>query len=252
MVHILAKRHISRLFEFASSNVLVAFDYDGTLAPIAPDPEFAPMRPKTRRLLRGVARRYPCVVISGRARADLARCMDGVPVWHLSGNHGLEPWGENPAYPVQVAKWGRQLERRLVRYPGVFVENKVYSLTIHYRRARPKRLVLRAVHRALRTLRGARTIPGREAISVLPRGAVDKGDALERARRLLQCDLAIYVGDDDTDEDAFAAARPDRLLAIRIGLRHRSRARYHLRNQGEIDQLLETLIALRPIRRKAR
>jgi len=249
MVHILAKRHVSRLSEFASSNVILAFDYDGTLAPIASDPEFAPMRSKTRRLLRAVAQRYPSVVISGRARADLARCVDSVPVWHLSGNHGLEPWGENPAYAVQIEKWVRHLELRLAHYPGVVVENKIYSLTIHYRHARPRRPVQRAVDRAVGALRGARTIPGKEAISVLPRGSVDKGAALERARRLLHCAVAIYVGDDDTDEDAFAAARPDRLLAIRVGLRHRSRARYYLRDQREIDQLLETLIALRPIRR---
>jgi trehalose 6-phosphate phosphatase len=252
MVHILSRRHVSRLAEFAASNVLLAFDYDGTLAPIAPDPEFAPMRPRTRRLLRTVARRYPCVVISGRARADLARCVDGVPVWHLSGNHGLEPWGEDAAYPAQVKSWVRQLEQRLAGHHGVVVENKAYSLTIHYRHARPKRAALRAVDRAVRTLRGARTIPGKEAISVVPRGAVDKGDALERARRLLHCDRAIYVGDDDTDEDAFDPARPERLLGIRVGLRHRSRARYHLKNQGEIDRLLETLIALRPIRRTER
>jgi hypothetical protein len=74
MVHILAKRHVSRLSEFASSNVILAFDYDGTLAPLAPDPEFAPMRSKTGRLLRAVAQRYPSVVIPGRARADLALC----------------------------------------------------------------------------------------------------------------------------------------------------------------------------------
>jgi trehalose 6-phosphate phosphatase len=72
--------------------------------------------------------------------------------------------------------------------------------------------------------------------------------ALEHVRRLLSCDAAIYVGDDQTDEDAFAAGPPDRLLAIRVGARRGSRARYTLRNQAEVDDLLRALVALRPAR----
>jgi trehalose-6-phosphatase len=53
---------------------------------------------------------------------------------------------------------------------------------------------------------------------------------------------AIYVGDDDTDEDAFGALKPDTLLSIRIGSSRESRATYHLDSQESIDQLLQTLI----------
>ena len=115
MFHILAKRHIHRLAEFASSNVLVAFDYDGTLAPIVSDPAVARMRPGTRRLLIAVARRYPCVVISGRARQDVVRRVGGIPVWHVSGNHGLEPWSEQEAYATRVRAWVRNLKASLLR-----------------------------------------------------------------------------------------------------------------------------------------
>jgi trehalose 6-phosphate phosphatase len=86
----------------------------------------------------------------------------------------------------------------------------------------------------------------------LPRDSVDKGDALQRARRLLHCDLAIYVGDDDTDEDAFAERPPGVVLGIRIGARRGSRARYHLKNQLEMDTFLQTLIQLRPLRSRRR
>jgi trehalose 6-phosphate phosphatase len=87
MPHILAKRHIHKLANFASSNVLLGFDYDGTLAPLASNPGIARMRASTSRLLASVARRYPCVVISGRARDDLARHVGDIPVRQLSGNH---------------------------------------------------------------------------------------------------------------------------------------------------------------------
>src|SRR4030095_11300499 len=172
MRHILAARHITTLTAFATSNVLIAFDYDGTLAPISSNPDRAPMRARTRRLLGAVADRYPCIVISGRARSDLATWLSGVPVWHLSGNHGLEPWAEDAAYAARVNRWENQLAQRLEQYPGILIENKTYSLTVPYRPARPRRPAMRAVQSALGCLRGARLIRGKEAISVLPRDSV--------------------------------------------------------------------------------
>ena len=70
MRHILARANRDVLRQFACSRVLLAFDYDGTLAPIVSDPKQAAMRATTRALLSEIAKRYPCVVISGRARAD--------------------------------------------------------------------------------------------------------------------------------------------------------------------------------------
>jgi trehalose 6-phosphate phosphatase len=248
MVHILAKRHLHKLAEFASSNVLLAFDYDGTLAPIVADPSVARMRPGTRRLLAAVARRYPCVVISGRSRRDVIRRVGSIPIWHVSGNHGLEPWAQDDGYRSKVRRWVRRLERDLAAYPGVVVEDKTYSVTVHYRNALQKRRAARAVDEAAGRLPDARLLGGKDAVSVIPRGAANKGTALDRTRRLLVCDTAIYLGDDVTDEDAFKAGAPDRLLGIRVSPSTRSRAGYYLRNQHEVDQLLRTLVALRPVR----
>jgi trehalose 6-phosphate phosphatase len=247
MRDILSRRHIQKLRDFAASNVLLAFDYDGTLAPIVPNPSVAPMRSTTRRLLTSVARRYPCVVISGRVRRDLMKRVGPIPLFHLAGNHGMEPWAEHPTYVARVQQWVRRLSDSLASHAGVTVEDKKYSVTIHYRHARHRRKALAAIKRAVGVLRGGRALGGRDAISVVPREAPTKGAALERARRLLACDTAIYVGDDETDEDAFVAAGPDRLLAIRIGGGRTSGARYRLKTQHEIDAFLEALLAFRPI-----
>jgi len=249
MHDILARRHSKTLAAFASSNVLIGFDYDGTLAPIVTDPAVAEMRPATRRLLASVAARYPTVVISGRARQDLMRRLGGVPVFHLSGNHGLEPWAEDARYERQVRSWLPRLSRALRPYAGIVVEDKGYSVTIHYRHARPRRTALAQIAKVVRSLPGARSLGGLDAISLVPDGAPTKGAALERIRRLLACDTAIYVGDDQTDEDAFASASPDRLLAIRVGGRGRSRAAYRVKSQTDIDHLLSALATLRPLRR---
>lgn len=241
----LSLRHYDALLGFASSNVLIAFDYDGTLAPIAKTPQRAQMRAFTRHLLAKTASLYPCVVISGRSLADLAGRLEGVPVWYIFGNHGFEPLADHERHAARVRDWVKQLKTLLPRTPGLVVEEKRYSATIHYRRARNKRRVLRIVEDAVSQLPDVRAIGGSEAINLLPSGGPDKGVALQQARKLFACDTAIYVGDDQTDEDAFGSAPPDRLLGIRVGRTRRSLARYCLRDQKDVDELLETLIALR-------
>jgi len=91
MEHALAPAQHRVLERFARSRMVLALDFDGTLAPIVADPERAAMRLSTRRLLRQVARAYPCVVISGRARADVLRRVRGLGVLEVIGNHGSEP-----------------------------------------------------------------------------------------------------------------------------------------------------------------
>lgn len=250
MLHILAERHIHTLASFAASNVLLAFDYDGTLAPIAADPAVAPMRASTRRLLARVAGRYPCVVISGRGIGDLIKRVAKIPVFHLSGNHGLEPWAQHSGYRTLVRDWVRRLGVSLASFPGVVIEDKTYSVTVHYRQSHRPRRALAAIRQAVRGLPESRSLVGKYAVSLVPRGAPTKGAALERARRLFVCDTAMYVGDDQTDEDVFAGAHADRLLTIRVGARRDSRARYYVTNQHEVDDLLRALLAFRPPRQR--
>lgn len=248
MRRILASRNLARLAEFASSNVLIAFDYDGTLAPIAGDPARVGMRARTRRLLAAVALRYPCVVVSGRSRDDVSDHIAGIPIWHVAGNHGIEPWAaRKAAYVKPVARWAAELNRQLAAFDGVAIENKTYSLTVHYRRARTKRRAIAAVLAAVQSLPGARAIPGIESVSVVPRRAPNKATAIERVRRLLSCDTAIYVGDDGTDEDVFRGGRSKRLLGIRVGVTTATAAEYGLRSQREVDALLRALVRLRSV-----
>jgi hypothetical protein len=79
MKSLLAPQNLPALRRLARGRVLLAFDFDGTLAPIVADPARAHLRPRTRRLLADVARKYPCVVISGRRRADVVGRLAGIP-----------------------------------------------------------------------------------------------------------------------------------------------------------------------------
>ena len=247
MVNLLAKQHLPDLEHFVAANVLLGFDYDGTLAPIARTPEQARMRASTEKLLTDVARVYPCVVISGRSLDDLSARLAGIPVWHIFGNHGLEPVRASQPGEGQTDGWAQWLKNRLPPQDGVIIEDKKFSLTIHYRQASDKRRALEAIAEALRQLPGARALGGNQAVNVLPLDGANKGVALQEARRQFACDCALFVGDDDTDEDAFTSAGPDRLLAVRIGpAPPQSAARYCLPAQRDIDTLLEMLLRFRP------
>jgi trehalose 6-phosphate phosphatase len=242
MRYILARANRPVLRHYAGSRVLLAFDFDGTLAPIVPRPDRAAMRHSTRVLLEAVAARYPCVVISGRTRGDVVRRVACIGALDVIGNHGIEFWRSSPRRPRAMRWWRRLLAAELASLRGVRIEDKGYSVAVHYRLSREKRRVREAVRRAAARLGDVRLIPGKEVVDLLPRDAPHKGTALEKARARHGCETAIYVGDDETDEDVFGLAQPGRLLSIRVGRRTASLAPYYLRNQAEIDRLLEILL----------
>jgi trehalose 6-phosphate phosphatase len=246
MRHVLARANRHVLERFAGSRALLAFDFDGTLSPIVADPDRAAMRESTRRLLGDLARRYPCVVISGRSRGDVSRRLGGVPLAGVVGNHGLEPWHATQRAGRQVRRWVTALEARLGRIPGVVIEDKGLTLAVHYRKAKRTREARALVFAAAGGLGDVRLVGGKQVLNVLPSGAPGKGRALERAALRLGCDTAVYVGDDETDEDVFALGDPARLLGIRVGRKGTSAAGYFIRAQVEIDLLLRSFLALRP------
>ena len=90
---------------FAWSNVLLAFDYDGTLAPLVNAPAHATMRASTRRLLRRASKLFPCVVITGRAKADAIGRLRNIEVCRVVGNHGAEPSPHGEAMRRRVQRW---------------------------------------------------------------------------------------------------------------------------------------------------
>jgi trehalose 6-phosphate phosphatase len=242
---ILASSNEGVLSQLAWSNTLLAFDYDGTLAPIVDDPEAAKMRPKTRDVLERLARAYPCIVISGRSQRDALRRMRGTPVFEVIGNHGLEPWRRHQPFAARVAAWLPGLRRQLAFAKGVVIEDKEFSIAIHYRRAPSKKLARAAIWKAVADLPDVRVIGGKLVVNLIPQGAPHKGMALEMARESLQCDTALYVGDDETDEDVFALDDPGRLLSVRVGEKLTSRASFFIRDQESVDLLLGRLLALR-------
>jgi len=235
------------LSRLAQERTLCAFDFDGTLSPIVEHPEQAFMRERTRGLLTRLSALYPCIIVSGRAREDVLKRAGNVGVRHIIGGHGAET--EHPDSVSQaevrqrVQQWKATLEDALGLAPGLWIEDKGTSLAIHYRQFPGKVEARQRIAAATRQLEGVRVFGGKEVVNLVGVDSPHKGSALAAERARFNCDWVLFVGDDDNDEDAFALE--GNTVPVRVGRKVRSHARYFLRNQGEIDPLLDALVGLR-------
>ncbi len=246
-------RHRAAVARFAGTSaeprrVLLAFDYDGVLAPHVQEPSGAPMRPTTRALLRQLVRLYPVAVVSGRSWKDCFRFVGPLDAT-LVGNHGFE-LGHPVAVPAAVLRtvrgWRRRLERDLRGVDGIHFEDKRSTLAVHYGLGRAWRRAERAVYEAANQLEGTRLIAGKKVLNVLPHGFPSKGDAVRTLVARLGCDGAMYLGDDVTDEDAFAVGAP-LVFGVHVGP-GASLAPWRLAAQADVDRLMRILIRVRTTR----
>jgi trehalose 6-phosphate phosphatase len=229
--------------------VLLAFDYDGVLAPLVKEPSGAHMRAPTRTLLRRLVRLYPVAVVSGRSWKDASRFVGPIGAT-VVGNHGFElgrPVPVPAAVLRQVRGWRRRLERELRAVEGVHFEDKRSTLAVHYGLGRAWRRSERAVYEAANQLAGTRLIAGKKVLNVLPHDFPSKGDAVRTLVARLGCDGAMVLGDDVTDEDAFAVGAP-LVFGVHVG-KGPSLAPWRLASQRDVDRLLRILIGLRAPRR---
>jgi len=246
MRRLLLARNVEVVEQIAWSRALLAFDFDGTLAPIVATRSAAAMRRSTFALFKRVCALYPTAIISGRSRRDVASRVRGAAVRYVVGNHGLEPGADSPETERALAEAREALGRLAATTQGLDLEDKRYSLALHYRRSRHRRAARAAVLAALAGLvTPMRVVPGKLVLNVVPASAPNKGDALLALRERERADVALYVGDDVTDEDVFRLDQPGRLLTVRVERSRTSAAAWFLRDQREMDVLLGHLISFR-------
>jgi trehalose 6-phosphate phosphatase len=189
------------------------FDVDGTLAPIVSRPELASVPAETRVELRRLSGRYGLVAcVSGRAGTDAERVV-GVAGIQYVGNHGLELDGRAHEFAGTLAAF-----RRAVGRP---VEDKVLSLSYHYRDAPDEAEARAELERVAKQAREAGLVPswGRKVLEIRPPVAADKGTAVRTLLERSRAERALYAGDDTTDLDAFAGlAAADLEHAVRIAV----------------------------------
>jgi trehalose 6-phosphate phosphatase len=191
-------------------------DVDGTISPIVDDPAAAQVTPRAKDLLTALCDTLPLVaVISGRAPDDVRQRV-GVEGIVYVGNHGFERWEdggvklmpEAAAFRPRLDAAIRALRPHLA--PGMELEDKGATISIHYRRA----VDPAAAARDFRPLAvdaaetgGLTFSEGRMVFELRPPLDVNKGTAFRGLVAEYDLDAALYLGDDVTDVDALTAAR---------------------------------------------
>jgi len=242
----------SRLSELARTPVLlVSSDFDGTLSPIAADPSLAKPNREAMVALHALAvmPQTHVAVISGRALRDLASLSGLSEEVHLVGSHGSEfdPGFARSLDPKLVDLRDRIKEELLAvagAESGFHVEEKPASVAFHYRLA-DERAAERAVNAVLSrpaALPGVHIKRGKKVIelSVIP---TDKGKALAAIRHRVGATAALFIGDDESDEDAFAIlCGPD--VGVRVG-GGATKAFFRVADSAEAARALAILAELR-------
>jgi len=236
---------LARIREFVGGRSLLAFDIDGTLAPIVARPWDAHIPDELQVRLAALTATRTVAIITGRAIAD-AKPMLGFSPRYLIGNHGAEgvPGFESASasYARDCSKWLEELRGDNEAWratPGITLEDKAYSIAFHYRQAQPREAALRLVEeRATRLVPLPRLIHGNCVLNLVPREAPHKGDALRALLAHSGCERSFYVGDDVTDEDVFRLKLPA-VLSVGIDPEPGSAADLFLPDQGEVIRLLD-------------
>jgi len=228
--------------------LLVACDYDGTLAPIVEDPDRALPHPESVTALRALASlaATTVAVISGRALRDLAALSRLPSEVHLVGSHGSEfdvgfVDALGPAEKALHEELHTELKRLVADAKGVSLEAKPASVAVHVRRAEPEtgERVLSAVRAGPCTWDGVQVTEGKSVIE-LAVVQTDKGQALDLLRHQVGASAAVFLGDDVTDEKAFARLTgPD--VGVKVGAGE-TMAGYRVESTEDIPLVLAFIV----------
>jgi len=249
--HLFGPDGLAALASALRQRPLLAFDFDGTLAPIVARPESARLSLAVAARLQALAAQLPLAIVTGRTVDDVRKRLGFEPLYVI-GNHGAE----DPHDPATAARQVHLLDalrsRLQARHPelaaaGITVEDKGASLALHYRLARDRGQAQALIGDLLS---GAdtklRTFGGKMVVNITPEDAPDKATAVHALVSRCGAGCAVFAGDDINDEPVFESA-PAHWLTIRVGRDGRqSRARYFLDSPSEMAMLLERMLKLLP------
>jgi trehalose-phosphatase len=240
---------------------IILMDFDGTLVEFHLDPCKVTLPPSRQILLQTLGHRadLSAGIISGRRIADLRERIPAVPSMFFAGLHGLEIEGPGLRFAhngVALAAPGislltKDLRRAVRPLPGVFVEDKTYSVVLHLRGAsKADRLHattrFNALAEPLLSEGTVRLQPGDQVLELLPNVDWAKGDAVRAIVRQVEYDTKeavwpVYIGDDRTDEDAFEEIGTNG-LTISVGKRLGA-ASFQIADPATVECFLKAILA---------
>lgn len=231
---------------------LLGFDFDGTLAPIAEDPDEPTISDSLARTLQELVmeKNVLVAIISGRELDDLVERV-GIAGVTYAGNHGLELYrdGERTVpnsverYRESVRTVCANIRSNVSAVPGCHVEEKGLTLAVHVRETPPDRTdeVRQIVFDIVGAYEGVRADEGKHLFDVRPDIPWNKGTVMKMLEDEIPVDWqTLYFGDDTTDEDVFEAIQPEG-IGIHVGTREESLAKYRIPEQQQVPDFVDWL-----------
>jgi trehalose-phosphatase len=240
---------------------VILMDFDGTLAEFNVDPDAVTLPPSRQILLQRLDKRadLSAGIISGRRVADLRERVPATPSMFFAGLHGLEIEGPGLRFAhnaVALAAPGmsvlaKDLRRAVKPLSGVFVEDKTYSVVLHLRGASTADRLhaitrFNALSEPFLSEGTVRLQPGDQVLELMPNVDWAKGDAVRAIMRQVESDTKetvwpVYVGDDETDEDAFEEIGTNG-LTIAVGKRAAG-ASFQVEDPCAVECFLKAILA---------
>jgi trehalose 6-phosphate phosphatase len=241
----------------SAPRISLFLDFDGTISPIVVNPGDAKLDPEIGSILKRLCARwdFDVSIISGRGLADV-RQRAGLNNVIYAGNHGLEIESDAVRFREPQAEALRrelrcvllQLKLALSDTDGVEIEDKGLTLSVHFRRLSEhlRDWVRNVTHSTVARSRSFSCREGNMVLEVRPQITWHKGHAIKWiAREVLPAgSVPIYVGDDVTDEDAFAAIPEG--ITIKVGGPAETEAQYLLPDVPAVGQFLTWLNNAKP------
>ncbi|KAH7435446.1 hypothetical protein KP509_06G065500 [Ceratopteris richardii] len=280
--HPSALDNFDRIFEVADAKQIFVFlDYDGTLSPIVEDPERAFMSDEMRNVVKEVATFFVTAIITGRRREKVYEFVQ-LPELYYAGSHGMDIMGPLPQTSNGVKTYGtktldgtgnevvlfqpanditcimdevyRLLEEKARKISGARIEHNKFCVSVHFRCVKEENWLHLAeeVNSVIKSYPNLYATQGRKVLEIRPSILWNKGRALEFLIRTLGFAnrngvFPIYIGDDQTDEDAFkVVARRRHGLSILVSDSVKeTHASHSLQDPNEVLKFLQHLVKWR-------
>ncbi len=241
---------------FSGKKIAFFLDYDGTLTPIVSRPELAVISREMQDTIKKLSQKYTTAIVSGRMREDVEKLV-GIQGLIYAGSHGfdikgpqvsmIEPQAEK-TIPL-ISQIIERLKKELSDSEGIIIEEKKFSVAVHYRLADEKSVpgIKTLVQKIIRENRSLRLMEGKKVFEILPAIDWNKGKAVKWVMKALGINWkdfsVVYIGDDTTDEDAFRMVST-RGTSILISDKPKvSAADFVLSSPKEVKELFERVIA---------
>jgi len=245
---------------FSKKKLVFFLDYDGTLTPIVERPELAIMAEDMRDVVTRLSKKHTVAIVSGRMREDVENLVKIKGLFYV-GSHGFDIKGPKfsmieprvrEVIPL-ISQVISELKKEIGPIPGALIEEKKFSVAVHYRLVDEKKYLPRikeVVDNIVKRNPALRVMSGKKVFEIMPDIDWDKGKAIRWIVETIKIswdeDSVIYIGDDVTDEYAFRAVRTRGTGILVSDPLRESAADFHLSSPDEVKKLFKKIIAREP------